>query len=304
MMVFRNWFNKQHSKDTSKKVGSGKKMCAQGGKYMGTYAPYGFRKDPKDKHRFVIDGNTAPIVRKIFELRLEGKGYKAIANYLNEAGIIPPREYYYQERNGENPLRVNHCWCDATIKVILANEAYIGNLVQSKVGTVSYKSHKTVAKPKDEWIRAEGTHEAIIDRETWDRAQKIGEKRYQPKPKKDGAASVFSGLLVCADCGFKMRIHHKNRTRLDGSEYRRTSFLCGNYARSGKAAPFPMPHGEFYGFFRGFFRLLRRFLRRRRCLLHAVKVALPERFCIIPFDFPLVPSLFYRVRVGKLRVKP
>ena len=236
MMVFRNWFNEQHSKDTSKKVRSVKKMCAQGGKYMGTYAPYGFRKDPKDKHRFVIDGNTAPIVRKIFELRLEGKGYKAIANYLNEAGIIPPRDYYYRERNGENPLRVNHCWCDGTIKVILANEAYIGNLVQSKVGTVSYKNHKTVAKPKDEWIRAEGTHEAIIDRETWDRAQKIGEKRYQPKAQKDGAASIFSGLLVCADCGFKMRIHHKTRMRMDGSEYRRTSFLCGNYARSGKTA--------------------------------------------------------------------
>lgn len=236
MMVFRNWFNEQHSKDTSKKVRSVKRMCAQSGKYMGTYAPYGYRKDPRNKHRFIIDEHTAPIVRKIFELRLQGKGYKAIACYLNESGIVPPRDYYYQQKNGENPMRVNHCWCDNTIKTLLANEVYIGNLVQAKVGTVSYKNHKVVDKPKEEWIRAEGTHEAIIDRETWEQVQKIGERRYQPKKQRDGAASIFSGLLVCADCGFKMRIHNKNRTRADGSKYHLTSFLCGNYGRSGKAA--------------------------------------------------------------------
>lgn len=236
MMVFRNWLNEQHSKDTSKKVRSVKKMCAQNGKYMGTYAPYGYRRDPKDKHRFLIDENTAPIVRKIFELRLQGSGYKAISNHLNECGIVPPRDYYYQQKNEENPMRVNHYWCDATVKVILSNEVYIGNLVQAKVGTVSYKNHKTVAKPPEEWIRVEGTHEAIIDREMWERVQKIAKKRYQPKKQRDCAASIFSGLLVCADCGFKMRVTNRSRTRADGSEYHLTSFMCGNYGRSGKAA--------------------------------------------------------------------
>ena len=236
MLVFRNWLNEQHSKDTSKKVRAVKKMCAQNGKYVGTYAPFGFMKDPKDKHRFLIDENAAPIVRKIFELRLEGKGYRAIALHLNDAGIVAPRDYWYQGRNGENPYRSNHRWCDATVKTILANEAYIGNMVQLKAGTVSYKNHKRISKPKDEWVRAEGTHEAVIDRETWEQAQKISEKRYQPKAQKDKAASIFSGLLVCSDCGFKMRIHNKNRTRTDGSKYRLTNFMCGNYARSGKTA--------------------------------------------------------------------
>jgi len=236
MMVFRNWFNEQHSKDTSKKVRSVKKMCAQNGKYMGTYAPYGYRKDPNNKHRFIIDENTAPIVREIFELRVAGKGYRAIATHLNNAGIIPPRDYYYQAKNTENPLRINHCWCDATIKSILINEAYIGNMVQSKVGTVSYKNHKTVAKPQEEWVRAEGTHEAIIERKTWEQTQRIGQNQYQPRVQKDGEANIFSGLLVCTDCGFKMRLKNKRRARADGSEYHLANFVCGSYSRSGRAA--------------------------------------------------------------------
>jgi len=236
MMVFRNWFNERHSKDTSTKVRAVKRMCAQNGKYMGTYAPFGFRKDPKNKHRFVIDDTAAHVVRKIFALRIEGKGYKAIASYLNETGVISPRDHYYQGKNAENPLRISHHWCDATVKSILNNEVYIGNLVQLKVGTVSYKNNKRVAKSKEDWVRAEGTHEAIIDAETWAQARKISEKRYKPRVQKGGKTSIFSGLMYCADCGFKMRLHIKKRTRIDGSIYNRDSFLCGNYARSGKAA--------------------------------------------------------------------
>lgn len=236
MMVFRNWLNEQHSKDTSKKVRAVKRMCAQNGKYMGTYAPYGYRRDPQDKHRFLIDENTAPIVRQIFTMRIEGSGYKAIAYQLNESGVVPPRDYYYQQKNAESPTRNNHFWNDMTVKSILLNEVYIGNLVQAKAGTMSYKNHKSVAKPKEEWIRVEGTHEAIIDREIWAQVQKIAEKRYQPKAQSNGDTSIFSGLLVCANCGYKMRVHTKSRSRKDGSQYHYSSFLCGNYARSGKQA--------------------------------------------------------------------
>lgn len=143
MMVFRNWFNEQHSKEASKKVKAVRKMCAQSGKFLGSYAPYGFMKSPDNKHKLVIDEQTAPTVRKIFELRAQGMGFRAIAVYLNEQNIIPPRDYYYQIRGGENPANVNHLWNENTLKVILRNEAYIGNTVQAKVGTVSYKNHKT-----------------------------------------------------------------------------------------------------------------------------------------------------------------
>lgn len=236
MMVFRNWLNEQHSKDTSKKVRSVKHMCAQNGKYMGTYVPYGYCRNPQNKHQFLVDESTAPTVRKIFSLRFEGKSYRAIAVYLNEAGIVPPREYYYQQKNKIAPVKTNPFWNDRTIKAILGNEVYIGNLVQAKVGTVSYKNHKCVAKPQEDWIRAEGTHEAIIERDVWDQVQKIGEKNYCPKAQSTGEQSLFSGLLVCESCGYKLRIHSKNKIRKDGSAYRHITYLCGNYACSGKKA--------------------------------------------------------------------
>ena len=236
MMVFRNWFNEQHSKETSKKVKAVRKMCAQSGKFLGSYAPYGFMKSPDDKHKLVIDENTAPTVRKIFELRAQGMGFHAIAVYLNEQGVIPPRDYFYQVRGAENPANVNHLWNENTLKVILRNEAYIGNTVQAKVGTVSYKNHKTVRKPKEEWIRSEGTHEPIISNELWEQAQAIDRKNYKPRKRSDGTTSIFTGLLYCADCGFKMRNQNERREKKDGTEHRYSAFLCGNYARSGKPA--------------------------------------------------------------------
>ena len=236
MMVFRNWFNEQHSKETSKKVKAVRRMCAQSGKFLGTYAPYGFMKDPQNRHRLIHDEQTVPIVRMIFELRAQGKGFRAIAVILNEQGVVPPKDYYYQSRGAENPTRVNHLWNENTMKIILRNEAYIGNIVQAKVGTASYKDHRTVRKPKEEWIRADGTHEPIISLELWDRAQAIDLRKYKPRKRSDGTTSIFTGLVYCADCGFRMRNQNERHTKKDGTERRYSAFLCGNYARSGKLA--------------------------------------------------------------------
>ncbi len=236
MMVFRNWFNEQHSKETSKKVRAIRRMCAQNGKFLGTYAPYGFMKDPENRHHLVPDEQTAPTVRMIFELRAQGRGFRAIAILLNERGVLPPRDYYYHARGAENPNKVNHLWNENTLKVILRNEAYIGNMVQLKVGTVSYKDHRTVRKPKEEWIRYDGTHEPLISAELWERAQAIEKRRYIPRKRNDGTTSIFTGLVYCADCGFKMRNQNERRTKKDGTEHRYSAFLCGNYARSGKGA--------------------------------------------------------------------
>ena len=236
MMFLRNWFNEQYCSSTSKKVKAAKRICAENGKYLGTYAPYGYHKNPSDKHKLVIDEKTAPVVQKIFELRVQGKGYKSIAGYLNETGIVPPRDNYYRQKDATNPTRSNHLWNDRTVKWILQSEIYIGNIVQAKYGSVSYKNKKLVAKPKEDWITSIGTHEPLIELELWNRVQYIGQKRYQPRQKSDGTVSIFSGLLVCAECGFKMRSHTKRKTRKDGSQYERPTFICGNYARSGKSA--------------------------------------------------------------------
>jgi len=236
-MFIRNWFNEQHSKETSKKVRAVKKIFAESGKFMGTYAPYGYRKNPDNKHQLIIDENTAPVVKQIFEMRVQGKGFRAIAIALNESGIMPPRDYYYEGRNVSNPLKINHLWSEATVKVILRSEAYIGNVVQQKAGSISYKDHRCRKKDRADWIRAESMHEPIISKELWERVQGIDLKKYKPRTKSDNSPpSIFSGLCVCADCNFKMRNNNEHTPKKDGTFYERSSFVCGNYARSGKAA--------------------------------------------------------------------
>lgn len=122
------------------------------------------------------------------------------------------------------------------MKNIVRNEVYIGNMVQGKTGTLSYKNKKLISKPEDEWIRVEGTHEPIISRDTWDIVQRLDEKRVRKNAASDGIRSIFTGLVYCADCGFKMRNHTEKFTYKDGTPGRYSSFICGNYARSGKSA--------------------------------------------------------------------
>ena len=122
------------------------------------------------------------------------------------------------------------------MKNILNNEVYIGNMVQGQHGTLSYKNRKLTAKPKEEWIRVEGTHEPIISCETWETVADIGQKKVRKSKTADGIKSIFTGLVYCADCGFKMRNQVERFTYKDGRPGRYSSFMCGSYARSGKSA--------------------------------------------------------------------
>ncbi|WP_341349197.1 DUF4368 domain-containing protein [Ethanoligenens harbinense] len=105
-----------------------------------------------------------------------------------------------------------------------------------KTGTVSYKNHKMISKPKDNWICVKGTHEPIIDRETWELCAEIDRKQYKPRTHKNGEISLFGGLLRCADCGFAMRYAEENHVRKSGRKVKYVSYMCGNYGRSGKTA--------------------------------------------------------------------
>lgn len=236
VMCFLNLFNEFYSRDTSKKVKAVKRACAENGKFMGTYPAYGYKRDPEDKHHLVIDEGTAPVVCRIFSMRAAGMGFHNIAVQLNEEGVPSPGMLYYQRKGKEDPRRVNHKWASETVRQIVRNEVYIGNMVQGKTGTVSYKNKKLISKPEDEWIRVEGTHEAIISRDVWDTVQSIDRKRVRKNAASDGIRSIFTGLVYCADCGFKMRNHTEKFTYKDGTSGRYSSFICGNYARSGKSA--------------------------------------------------------------------
>ncbi|MDR2569585.1 MAG: recombinase family protein [Oscillospiraceae bacterium] len=245
MAVFRNWFNELHSRSTSNKVRAVKRMCAQDGKFGGAFAPFGYIKSPENKHKLIPDELAAPIIRKIFELRASGLGYNALARRLNEEGITSPRDYYYQQRDSVNQRREAHCWTNVTVKGLILNEVYIGHMVSMKQGTKSYKSPKMVAKPKEEWIRVENTHEPLIEMELWEKVQALAEKRHISRPKKDGErASIFSGLMVCADCGMRMRHATQRKTRKNGNLYEHSNFACGTYSRSGHMGCKPHIIGE------------------------------------------------------------
>lgn len=236
VMSFLNLFNEFYSRDTSKKVKSVKKACAESGKFLGTHAPYGYKKDPANKHHLLIDEDYAPMVRRIFSLRSQGKGFRAIAILLNEEGVLPPGVLYYHKKGMSDPRNVNHKWAETTVKSIIRNEVYIGHMVQGKVGTLSYKSRKLIAKPKEEWIKVENTHEPIISMELWSIVKELDEKKMRKRPTSQGMTSMFTGLVYCADCGFKMRFHTERGKHKDGSDFSYNSFICGNYARSGKSA--------------------------------------------------------------------
>jgi DNA invertase Pin-like site-specific DNA recombinase/ribosomal protein S17E len=235
MAVFRNWFNEQHSRTTSVKVKAIKHMQAKDGKFFHAYAPYGYRKSSETKHLLEVDEITAHIVRTIFELRAKGYGFNKIACYLNERNIVTPRERFYQQKGKDNPRPDGRFWNGVTVKKITQHEAYIGNVVSCRYGSESYKTHKIITKPKEEWIRVENVHEPIIGRELWDKVQALTAKRYIKRPDKEGNSSIFSGFLVCSDCGSKLRRSVSRATRKNGAEYVQKSFLCGTYRQSGQS---------------------------------------------------------------------
>ncbi|MCL2298810.1 MAG: recombinase family protein, partial [Firmicutes bacterium] len=236
IMPFRNLFNEFQSRDTSKKIKAVKRACASNGMFMGYCAPYGYQKDPADKHRFLIDEPAAAVVRRIFSWRSEGYGANSIAQFLNAEHVLPPREHWAQRENRPNNFQHNGLWNQITVRDMLCNEAYIGSIVQGKQGTMSYKNKRTVRKPEEEWIRVEGMHEPIIDRTTWDLCREIEEKNYRPRTTKNGEVTLFSGLLVCADCGSHMIHRPCVATRKNGKKVSYKAYLCGNYSRSGKLA--------------------------------------------------------------------
>lgn len=184
------------------------------GFHIGAFALYGYIKDPEQKGHLVIDEEAAAVVREVFSLFEQGYGKTSIARILNDRGIPNPTEYkrqkglrYYQPRTPSSTL-----WKYFNIADMLKNEMYIGNMVQGKYGSVSYKSKKNKPRPKDQWIRVEGTHEAIISREQWDHIQDLIAQR--SKPCYNGKIGPFSKKAICANCGSAMR-----STRTKGRNY-------------------------------------------------------------------------------------
>ena len=239
MMPLLNIFNEWHSKQTSKKIRTVIEANAKAGKYRANKAPYGYVKGNCEKRLPIIDPPAAAIVRRIFEMRVQATSPRHIANALNDERIPIPSDYEAERTGKPNNRRCNHFWCTAMVNQILRNRTYTGDLAQLRTTTLSYKNRKTVKRDEEDWVIIPDTHEAIVSRELWDKAREIEASVSQGKRTKQGVTMPLSGLMICLDCGYKMRMCYNNTT--NGSKknpriYFRQNYNCGNYSRSGKHA--------------------------------------------------------------------
>ena len=211
-----NVINESYAASTSVNIRGTLNNHRKQGKFIGAFACYGYKKDPGDYHRLIIDTDVSEVVRMIFDEFIGGKSVLGIAKMLNSLKIPNPTLYKRQKGFNFNSRADNDgLWCDRTVRRILQNQMYIGNMVQGVNRTVNYKVHECRAVPKDEWIIVENTHEPIIDRETFDKAQSLFERKIH-SGRKTGEADLFAGFLFCADCGKSM---NKKVNRQNGKIY-------------------------------------------------------------------------------------
>lgn len=208
----RNLFNEWYSRDISKKRRISNKIRGNAGIPMG-FPPYGYMKAPDGSKRWVVDDEAAAVVRRIFRLYMDGLGAEQIAARLSEERVLTPTNYW-QERGVKRPNRPNtngpFRWNSSTVITILSRQEYCGDLINFKTYSKSYKNKKRLDNDPENWVIFKDIHEAIVPRELWERVQqkRAGIRKRQTNK---GEHNMFSGLLVCADCGKNLHYHFNSR---------------------------------------------------------------------------------------------
>ena len=230
MLPFYSIFNEWYAAQTSKKIRAVNELKASQGRRVASAVAYGYKKIEGDKEQWYIDEPAAQIVRKIFALCLAGKGPTQIARQLEKEKILTPTAYFHSVgRKTSNPMSVNvYGWRENTIEHILENQQYTGCTVNGKSTTVSYKVHKVIENPKEEYQIIPNTQEAIIDENVWLRVQEL--RKNKRRPTKTNRKSLFSGLVFCADC--KSKLHFCAAKSLKRNQ---EFFRCANY-KDGRGA--------------------------------------------------------------------
>ena len=199
---FKNIINEWHSRDLSRKVKSAYRTKTLKGEYTAAFAPYGYLKDPDNKHHLIVDEETATVVKLIFQMAIEGLSPFKIAKKLSGNKILTPRAYL-AHRFGKYKncfsIKYPEDWSNSTIMSFLQNREYLGHTLGNKSTTKSFKNRKQIAVPETEWIETKHTHPALIDEHTFYLAQKV----VSVKKRKNTSTTVniFAGLLKCSDCG-------------------------------------------------------------------------------------------------------
>ena len=229
LLPIKNIFNEQYARDISRKIQATVKTKQETGEFIGAFPSYGYRKDPENKNHLLIDPPAAEVVRRIFALYLGGRGKQEIAEILNREGVLCPSAYkeaegmrYVNPHGGAGGL-----WTYSTVNNILHREMYAGNMVQGTKHQKMRGRQRRVDPRK--WVIVENTHEAVVDRETWEKVQELL-KKHSRRPGHPQKENCFAGFLTCADCGGNMVRNTWRRS--DGS--RAAVFYCGNYKRYGR----------------------------------------------------------------------
>ena len=220
----KNLFNEWYSRDISKKRRISNKIKGNAGEPMGQ-PPYGYQKDPDDPKRWIIDEEAAAVVRRIYRMSLDGCGVEQIADALSKDGILTPRFYWQQKgihRPGKAPKYDPCHWNSSTITRILTLQEYCGDVLNFKTYSKSYKNKRRLENDRENWAIFLDVHEPIIQRSTW---EKVQEKRGKIRKRRthEGERNMFSGLLVCADCGNNLHFHFNQ------GNPEITYFNCSNY---------------------------------------------------------------------------
>jgi len=231
---FKNILNEFYSRDISKKVKSGKHIRALEGKFMGTTAPFGYRKDPQDKNHLIVDEATAPTVRLIYSLALEGYGTNRIGKVLYERKIPKP-SYYKQEFFSQHDTGSEDYWYDwkqEVITRIIRNPVYKGGMYVHGTSKPTFKCKgRGYIRQADREV-LENVHEAVVTKEVWQTANDIIDRHTKVKPCTSGYENIFRGLLKCPDCGQTLLIHTDNRNP-DRDLLDKTYYQCTTYRKKG-----------------------------------------------------------------------
>ncbi len=236
IVPLKNLINEAYAKDISKKVKSSLDAMKRQGKYTAEKLPYGYKRDPEDKHHLIVDEAVADNVARIFEEKAAGKSDIKIAAGLNDDDIPSPSRYLYENGVLRGERYKNCLWGSTTIHHILKNRIYTGDMVQGKTEKALYKGMDTTVKPVEEYIVVENTHEAIISHELFDKVQKIFERtKTEAKERKakqelfEKPENLYDELLVCGDCGKKLGVRAKKV-----KAKRRATYYCYSNGSYGK----------------------------------------------------------------------
>ena len=236
MLHFRSLMNDYHLRDLSNKVKAVFRSKQASGQCLIFAVPYGYQRSEEDNHRLVVYESAANVVRQMYEWRRSGMSYNRITIRLNRAGIPSPRASWKKNRDREIAV-AEMPWLDRTVKFILQNEVYIGNFVMNRVRTRSYKDATIVHRPESEWVRIKGAHEAIIAPELWEEVQKINnDTRNRYSARNPARSRLFSGKLICADCGGPLQPRTTKRWKKGyAQKVEYVSYSCQKYLTSGYA---------------------------------------------------------------------